>query len=111
MNDTGLAYADSVYIKVVGGLECCEFDATVGTDISLGKISKLGVQISSDAVTVVAKVISDEKEILLVSNFFKDNIVCFEATTQYNGELESDEDDKINNVNTVIFHDARYRRC
>lgn len=98
MSDTGLAYADSVYIKTVGP-EYFDYNFAVGADyyprygISLGKISKLGVQVGSDAVTVVAKVNTGEKEILLVSNFFKNNILCFEAATQYNGELEEEEDE------------------
>ena len=44
--------------------------------------------------TVVAKIISDEKENLVVSNFFKNNILCYEATASYNGELEPYEDDE-----------------
>jgi len=99
MSNIELAYADSVYIKTVGP-EYFDYNFAVGADyyprygISLGKISKLGVQIGSDAVAVVAKVISDEKEILFVSNFFKANILCFEAATQYNGELEPFEGDE-----------------
>lgn len=96
MSNIEPAYADSVYIKTVGP-EYFDYNFAVGADyyprygISLGKIKKLGVQIGSDAVTVVAKVISDEKEILFVNNFFKNNILCFEAATQYNGELEEEE--------------------
>ena len=99
MSNIELAYADSVYIKTVGP-EYFDYNFAVGADyyprygISLGKISKLGVRIGSDAVTVVAKVISDEKEILFVNNFFKNNILCFEAVTQYNGELEPYEEDE-----------------
>lgn len=99
MSDTGLAYADSVYVKTVGP-EYFDYNFAVGADyyprygISLGKIKKLGVRIGSDAVTVVAKVISDEKEILFVNNFFKANILCFEAALPYNGELEPYEDEE-----------------
>lgn len=99
MSNIELAYTDSVYIKTVGP-EYFDYNFAVGADyyprygISLGKISKLGVRIGSDAVTVVAKVISDEKEILFVNNFFKNNILCFEAVTQYNGELEPYEEDE-----------------
>ena len=99
MSDTGLVYADSVCVKTVGS-ECYDYIFAVGANYyprysnSLGKISKLGVQIGSDAVTVVAKVISDEKEILVVSNFFKNNIACYEATAPYNGELEPYEEDE-----------------
>lgn len=99
MSDTGLVYADSVYVKTVGP-ECYDYNFAVGANyyprygISLGKISKLSVQIGSDAVTVVAKVISDEKEILVVSNFFKNNIACYEATAPYYGELEPYEEDE-----------------
>lgn len=98
MNDNGLAYVDSVYIKTVGP-EYFDYNFAVGAEyyprygISLGKISKLGVQIGSDAVTVVAKVNTGEKEMLLVSNFFKANILCFEAAIPYNGELEEEEDE------------------
>ena len=99
MSDTGLAYADSVYIKTVGP-ECCDYNFAVGADyyprygISLGKISKLCVQVGSDAVSVVAKVNTGKKEILLVSNFFKNNILCYEAVALYNGELEPFEGDE-----------------
>ena len=99
MSDTELAYVDSVYIKTVGP-EYFDYNFAVGADycphygISLGKISKLCAKIGSEAVTIVAKVISDEKEIMIVSNFFKNNILCFEATTQYNGELEAFEGDE-----------------
>ena len=99
MSDTGLAYADRVYVKTVGP-ETWEYYFAVGADyyprygFSLGKISKLGVQVGSDAVTVVAKIISDEKENLVVSNFFKANILCYEAIVSYNGELEPFEEDE-----------------
>lgn len=98
MSDTGLAYADSVLVKTAGP-EPYDYYFAVGyyyyrSGIRLGKISKLGVQVGSDAVTVVAKIISDEKEKLVVSNFFKNNILYYEATTQYNGELEPYEDDE-----------------
>lgn len=96
MSDTGLAYADRVYVKTVGP-ETWEYYFAVGADyyprygFSLGKISKLGVQVSSDAVSVVAKVNIGKEEILLVSNFFKNNILCYETAEQYNYELEEDE--------------------
>lgn len=96
MSDTGPMYVDSVYIKTVGP-ECCDYNFAVGANyyprygISLGKISKLGVQGTSDAVAVAAKIISDEKEILVTSMFFRNNIVCFETTEPYNYELEGDE--------------------
>lgn len=99
MSDTGLVYVDSVYIKTVGP-EYFDYNFAVGAEyyprygLSLGKISKLCVQIGSDAVSVVAKVISDKKEILFVSNFFKNNILCYEVAAPYNYELESDEDDE-----------------
>lgn len=99
MSDIEPLYVDSVYIKTVGP-ECCDYNFAVGTNyyprygISLGKISKLGVLISSDAITIVAKVISDEKEILLVSNFFKNNVLCCETAIPYNGELEPFEGDE-----------------
>lgn len=99
MSDTGLAYADRVYVKTVGP-ETWEYYFAVGADyyprygFSFGKISKLGVQVGSDAVTVVAKIISDEKENLVVSNFFKANILCYEAIVSYNGELEPFEEDE-----------------
>ena len=96
MSNTELGYVDSVYIKTVGP-EYFDYNFAVGADyyprygISLGKISKLGVRIGPDAVAVVAKVISDKKEILFINNFFKANILCFEATAPYNYELEEDE--------------------
>lgn len=98
MNDTGLAYADSVYVKTAGP-EPYDYYFAVGyyyyrSDRKLGKILKLGVQVGSDAISVVAKVASDEKEILLVSNFFKANILCYDATAPYNGELEPFEGDE-----------------
>lgn len=99
MSDTELAYADRVYVKTVGP-ENWEYYFAVGADyyprygFSLGKITKLGVQVGSDAVAVAAKIISDEKEILVTSIFFRNNIVCFEAVTSYNGELEPYEDDE-----------------
>lgn len=99
MNDTGPMYVDSVYIKTVGP-EYCDYNFAVGANyyprygISLGKISKLCIQGTSDAVAVAAKIISDEKEILVTSIFFRNNIICFETTAPYNGELEPDEDDE-----------------
>ena len=99
MSDTELAYVDSVYIKTVGP-EYFDYNFAVGADyyprygISLGKISKLCVKTGSEAVTVVSKVISDEKEILFVNNFFKANILYFEAALPYNGELEPFEGDE-----------------
>lgn len=99
MNDTEPLYVNSVYVKTVGP-EYFDYNFAVGADyyprygISLGKISKLGVQTGPDAVAVVAKVISDGKEILLVSNFFKANILCFETALPYNGELEPFEGDE-----------------
>lgn len=95
MNDTGLAYADSVYVKTAGP-EPYDYYFAVGyyyyhSNRNLGKILKLGVQVSSDAISVVAKVASDKKEILYVSNFFKANILCYAATAPYNYELEEDE--------------------
>lgn len=99
MNDTEVVYVDSVYVKTAGPVPYDYFvavgaDFYSGSGISLGKISKLCVQGTSDAVAVVAKVILDKKEFLLTSIFFRNNIVCFETTAQYNWELEPDEDDE-----------------
>ena len=98
MSDAEPVYADRVYIKTVGP-ECCDYNFVVGADyyprygISLGKISKLCVQVGSDAVAVVVIVNTGKKEILLVSKFFKANVLCFEAALPYNGELEEEEDE------------------
>lgn len=99
MNDTEPLYVNSVYVKT-GGPEYCDYNFAVGANyyprygISLGKISKLCVQGTSDAVAVAAKIISDEKEILVTSIFFRNNIVCFETASPYNGELEPFEGDE-----------------
>lgn len=99
MINTGLAYVDSVYIKTVGP-EYFDYNFAVGADyyprygLSLGKISKLCVRVGSDAVSVVAKVNTGKKEILVTSIFFRNNIVCFETATPYNGELEPFEGDE-----------------
>ena len=99
MNDAEPLFVDSVYIKTVGP-ECCDYNFVVGNnyypryDISLGKISKLCIQGRSDIVVVVAKVISGEKEILVSSIFFRNNIVCIETTAPYTGEFESYEDEE-----------------
>lgn len=99
MYDTEVVYVNSVYVKTVGP-ECCDYNFAVGANyyprygISLGKISKLCIQSGSDNVAVVAKIISDKKEFLTTSIFFRNNIVCFETTAQYNWELEPDEDEE-----------------
>lgn len=97
MNDAEqVHYVNSVYVKTVGS-EWCEWNFAVGANyyprygISLGKISKLCIQSGSDVVGVIAKIVSDKKEFLLTSMFFRNNIVCFETTEPYNYELEEDE--------------------
>lgn len=98
MSDTEVVYVDSVYVKTTGP-ESYDYFVAVGADfypgsgISLGKISKLCIQSGSDIVAVVAKVISDKKEFLVSSIFFRNNVVCFETTAKYNGELEPYEDE------------------
>lgn len=97
MSDTEAVYVDSVYVKTVDGYE---YYVAVGANYYsgyskyLGKISKLCIQSGSDTVAVVAKIISDEKEILVSSIFFRNNILCFETTEPYNGELEPFEGDE-----------------
>lgn len=99
MYDTEVVYVDSVYVKTVGP-ESYDYFVAVGNNfysgsgISIGKISKLCIQSGSDVVAVVAKIVSDKKESLVSSIFFRNNIVCFETTAQYNGELEPFEGDE-----------------
>lgn len=97
MSDTELVYVDSVYVKAVDGSESYEYYVAVGANYysgyrnNIGKISKLCIQSGPDIVAVVAKVITDKKEFLVTSMFFRNNIVCFETTEPYNYELEGDE--------------------